>query len=130
MPWRRFNHILMNKLNIKLKLKILVLLSLILQGGNVLAESGRLGAFFFGFGKNNVEAGHASTKEIMRQKQAKKAAALNRDTHTEDVEQGKALNTPSPENSASKKSRMTPEERRALRRQIHDAGNEVYVSPK
>lgn len=122
----------MNKLNIKLNLKLFVLLLLALQGGNVLAESGRLGAGFFSFGKNNAEGGNTPTKEIMRQKQVKKAAALNREKHPDAGEQGKELNTPNSENSnlTSKKSRMTPEERRALRRQIHDAGNDVYVSPK
>lgn len=120
----------MNNLNIK----FLLLLLLALQGGNVLAESGRLGAGFLGFGKNNTEGGNVSTKEVVRQKQAKKTAALNRQKRTEAAQDGhsKELNTPNSENlnSTSKKSRMTPEERRALRRQIHDAGNDVYVSPK
>ncbi|MES2047589.1 MAG: hypothetical protein V4447_04250 [Pseudomonadota bacterium] len=124
----------MNKLKIKLNIKILVLLLLALQGGNVSAESGRLGAGFFGFGKNNVEGGNASTKETMRQKQAKKAAALKSEKRSAAAqdEQGKELNAPNSENSNSnsRKSRMTPEERRALRRQIHDAGSEVYVAPK
>ena len=109
-----------------------------LQGGNVLAETGRLGAGFFGLGKNNAEGGNTSAKEIARQKQARKTTAINREkrpataTATATDEQGKELNAPNSENSnlASKKSRMTPEERRALRRQIHDAGNDVYVSPK
>lgn len=122
----------MNKLNIKLNLKFLVVLLLALRGGNVFADPGRLGAGFFGFGKSNAEGGNASTKEIMRQKQAKKAAALHREKIPEGAEQGKELNAPNSGNSnlTSKKSRMTPEERRALRRQIHDAGNDVYVSPK
>ncbi len=118
----------MNKLNIK----FLALLLMVLQGGNVLAEPGRLGSGFFGFGKNNAEGGSATPKEILRQKQIKKAAVLNREKQLEGADQGKELNTPNSENSnlTSKKSRMTPEERRALRRQIHDAGNDVYVSPK
>lgn len=123
----------MNKSNIKLNRKFLVLLLLALQGGNVLAESGRFGGGFFGFGKNNAEGANASTKEVMRQKQ-KKAAALKSEKRTgiaQDV-QGKELKTPDSENSGStsKKNRMTPEERRALRRQIHDASNDVYVAPK
>jgi hypothetical protein len=120
----------MNKLNIK----FFVLLLLALQGGNVLAQSSGLGAGFFGFGKNNAEGGSASIKETVRQKQASKTAATSREKRpvaTQDV-QGKESNAPNSENSnlTSKKSRMTPEERRALRRQIHDAGNDVYVSPK
>ena len=118
----------------KFHIKLFLLLFFILSNGAALANSGNIGGGFFGFGKNTVEVSGDSPKEILHERQAKKTAALSKEKKAEITrdEQRKESNLANSgnQNLASKKNRMTLEERRALRRQIHDASSEVYVSPK
>jgi hypothetical protein len=114
--------------------KFFVLLLLSLRGGIASADVGRFGSGFFGFGKNNVESADGSHKDLQRQKQVNKAPGRNGEKRTGLInqEQGKEANKQSIENSttALKKNRLTPDERRALRRQIRDASNDLNAPSK
>lgn len=113
--------------------KLFFLISLAFFANNAIAESGRLGGGFLGFGKDTVEISSGSPKEVLRERQARKSATLAKEKKGEITrnEPGKSPTLPMLESQINaKKSRMTAEERRALRRQIHDAGNDVYISPK
>lgn len=118
----------------KFQFKLFTLLFFILCNGNVFAHANDLGGGFFGFGSNAVGVGSETQKDVLHERQAKKTAALSKEKKAEIAqnEHRKELNQldTGNQNLVSKKNRMTPEERRALRRQIHDVGNEVYVSPK
>lgn len=115
-------------------IKLVLFLVFTFFGGSAFAEIIGLGGGFFGTGKNTVGISSNSPKEVLRERQAKKAAALSNEKKAEIArnEQPKESIQPNSDhqNPASKKNRMTLEERRALRRQIHDAGSDVYVSPK
>lgn len=117
----------------KAHIKFLVLLLLNLQCSVVKADSGRFGGGFFLFGKNTVEIAEGSYKNQQRQKQADKTTVRKwekRDVIT-NKEQSKNLSKQATENAnVTKKNRLTPEERLALRRQIQDASNDLYVIPK
>lgn len=118
----------------KAYIKFLVLLTLSLHGDFASADSGRFGGGLLSFGKNNIDGGEVSRKELVRERQTIKATGRNNEKRARFVDQ--AVNNESikqsPENSNAplKKNRMTPDERRALRRQIHDVGNDLYVPPK
>ena len=118
----------------KFQFKLFVFIFFILFEGHALADATGLGGGFFGFGRNAVGVSSGSPKEVLHERQAKKTAALSAEKKVEIArnEQRKELNPPNSgnQNSTSKKNRMTHDERRALRRHIHDAGSEVYDSPK
>ena len=118
----------------KFQFKLFSLIFLTLIGADALAESNSLGGSFFGFNRNTVVASSDLPKDVLHERQAKKTAVLSKEKKAEIArsEQRKESDQPNSgnQNSTLKKNRMTLEERRALRRQIHDAGNEVYVLPK
>ena len=118
----------------KFKFKSFALFFFILFEGHALADSTGLGGGFFGFGRNAIDVSIGSPKEVLHERQTKKTAAFSAEKKAEITrhEQRKEVNQPNSgnQNLASKKNRMTLEERRALRRQIHDAGSEVYDAPK
>lgn len=117
----------------KAHIKFLVLLLLNLQCGVVKADSGRFRGEFFLFGKNTVETAEGSNKDQQRQKKTDKTIVRKwekRDVIT-NKEQSKNLSKQTTDNAnIIKKNRLTPEERLALRRQIQDASNDLYVIPK
>lgn len=111
----------------KLRLKLVGLIVLLMVGGSVCAEPGRFGGGFFGSGKASTMAGNdAPRKELMRQRRAEKAAGRPVDQRSEYA--GKELNKDVDRmDRTPRKNRLTPDERRALRRQIHEASNELHA---
>jgi hypothetical protein len=90
-----------------------------------LAEPGRFGNFF-SFGKNPAP----ERREAQLQHADKK---MEKDVLVDDRNDAKRQAPPAanPSNGNAdtnqKRSRMTPDERRALRRQINEAGHDIYV---
>lgn len=108
----------------KLPLKLAGLLMLSLAGG-VCAEPGRFGGGFFGAGKSGAMVGNdVQHKELLRQRRAEKAAGRQLDQRPESA--GRELNKDVDRmDRTPRKNRLTPDERRALRRQIREASNEL-----
>lgn len=108
--------------------------------GNALAESGKAAGGFFGFGKRQGETHRnpsqdnvASRKEFQKQRQGERALdhrAEKPSNEKQNLDSSKA-NAPNGDGAGNAKTgRLTLEERRALRRQIRDAGNDIYTKPK
>lgn len=118
----------------KFQFKLFVVIFFILFEGQALAYATGIGGRFFGFGRNTAEVSSGSPKDVLHERQTKKTAAHSAEKKAEIArnEQRKELSPPNlgDQKSASKKNRMTLDERRALRRQIHDASSEVYDLPK
>jgi hypothetical protein len=103
---------------------------------NSLAKAGGVGVGggFLDFGGNRVAVNGSSSKEILRERPIKRTSPAPQDKKAgidgvDKKKEGGLLN-PQNQNLATKKNRMTIDERRALRRQIYDAGHDVYVAPK
>lgn len=90
-----------------------------------LAEPGRFGGFF-SFGKSKAPEHREEQVQRVADKKMEKEALV------EQRNEAKRQAAPAgPSNgggeATQKRSRMTPDERRALRRQINDAGHDIYV---
>lgn len=113
----------------RIQLTLLILLSL--HGGFALADSGRFAGSFWGLGKNNAEGREILRKEPLTQRRPEKSAGRNNERRSglSNQELKKDLSKHNSENlnAPAQKNRLTPDERRALRRQIHDAGNDLDV---
>jgi hypothetical protein len=118
----------------KLHIHLFFFLLFSLFGENSLAKSGGVGGGFLDFGGNRVAVNGSSSKEILRERPIKRTSPAPQDKKAgidgvDKKKEGGLLN-PQNQNLATKKNRMTIDERRALRRQIHDAEHDVYVAPK
>ncbi|MBX9899578.1 MAG: hypothetical protein K2Y28_02230 [Burkholderiaceae bacterium] len=108
--------------------------------GNALAESSKAAGGFLGFGKrqgethrNNSPENVASRKEFQKQRQGERAFDHRAEKPALDKQNGEnpKPNAPSGDGAGNAKTgRLTLEERRALRRQIREAGNDIYTKPK
>ncbi|MBI3285942.1 MAG: hypothetical protein HYZ65_13995 [Burkholderiales bacterium] len=112
-------------------LKLPVLLLLLMTAGTVAAEPSRSGGSFWGrLGGNEVTRRDETLRRRHERQQARRA---ERD---EMLEGERCAERRSGEiacvrpDGMQKRNRLTPDERRALRRQIQDAGHELYVPAK
>ncbi|MDO8653035.1 MAG: hypothetical protein Q7R66_12680 [Undibacterium sp.] len=112
----------------KLKVTFFLLLFLNIQG---YAENSRLGRGVLGFGINDSEVFEVAHNERKLQQSVNKKEGritgkrTDSEQHSDGAQPNKAIegNT----KGALKQNRLTLEERRALRRQIHDANNDLYI---
>ncbi len=99
----------------------------------VIAEPGHAKVGFLGFGKaqNNKPAEHKDV-QVLRQEEKKANKEVSIDSAMEDVNADKKNlgRTDGKFGANQKRSRLTAGERRALRRQIQDAGQEIYIPAK
>lgn len=113
-------------------LRYSVLVLTLMSAGSACAEPGRI-SNFFGFGKAQVSARQAERKE---QKMLQQERKMNRQFDKDGAEhegvdvKKSAERSADKSDTAQKRSRMTLDERRALRRQIQDAGHDIYVPSK
>jgi len=92
---------------------------------SALAEPGHFGGFF-SFGKSNApEHREAQLQRAADKKMEKETLIDERNDSKRQVPVANPSNA-NPDNT-QKRSRMTPDERRALRRQINEAGHDIYV---
>ncbi|MES2105126.1 MAG: hypothetical protein V4634_13995 [Pseudomonadota bacterium] len=92
------------------------------------AEPGRFSSFF-SFGKSQAPE-HRERREAQLQRAADKKMEKEAvvDDRNEARRQAPVANPSNGNGEATqKRSRMTPDERRALRRQINEAGHDIYV---
>ncbi|WP_394781985.1 hypothetical protein [Undibacterium sp.] len=88
------------------------------------AEPGRFGNFF-SFGKSQAsEQKEAHINRATDKKMEKEAIA---EEHADNKRLPAASPSAANTDTSQKRSRMTPDERRALRRQINEAGHDIYV---
>ncbi|MFZ6644137.1 hypothetical protein ACO0LO_00340 [Undibacterium sp. TJN25] len=106
------------------RLKFIFLLLLQAASVTAFAEPGRFGNFF-SFGKSQAP----EQKEAQLHRAADKK--MEKESIAEEHAENKRLPAASPSaantETNQKRSRMTPDERRALRRQINEAGHDIYV---
>ncbi len=94
--------------------------------GIALAEPGRFGAGFFSFGKSHAPEHREAQLQRAADKKMEKEALI--DERNDNKRHPPAANPANGNNDAAqKRSRLTPDERRALRRQINEAGHDIYV---
>lgn len=112
---------------------------LIGAAGNALAESGKAAGGFFGFGKRQAETRgnklHENVASNEFQKQRQRQRALDHRAEKPATDKPNAdnqkPNAPSGDGAGNARTgRLTLEERRALRRQIREAGNDIYTKQK
>ncbi len=115
--------------------KYLIFFGFLLAGiGASAADAGRERAWFSGK-KELSQAGQAqSHKEQIKQRRAERVAARenikNAQQDAHEQTKGGNLDASTDLDTAVGKGRLTLEERRALRRQIREASNNLYVPPK
>lgn len=116
----------MNIPHLKLSVSLLVLVTT----GAALAEPGH-GGGFFGFSGHFAGRDPARREEVLQRQQERRAERkeANGAERCNEARRAGERACANPE-SAPKRNRLSPEERRALRRQIQNAGQELYVPAK
>lgn len=110
----------------KLYLKLIGLLLLLFASSSACAEPGRFSGGSLVNGKANAMAGNdAPRRELLRQHRADKVAGRPIEQRPESA--GKALHKDADRaDRTPRKNRLTPDERRTLRRQIQETSNELH----
>ena len=115
--------------------KLLPLFMLLIATGYAQAEPKRFGQGFLQFG------GRQENREVLRAERFKRFQERRNENGVPNGEEpdfranlkrSERQNELSPENERPQETRrryLTPEERRALRKRIQDAGNEIYTPP-
>ncbi|MCU6433451.1 hypothetical protein LPB67_06605 [Undibacterium sp. Jales W-56] len=121
-----------NQMNISY-LRCSVLVLTLMSAGVACAEPGRFGNFFgFPRGQNNAHQAERKEQKILQQERKVNSQPVRDGGEPEGIDAKKNLEHAAADKSETtqKRSRMTLDERRALRRQIQDAGHDIYVPSK
>jgi hypothetical protein len=119
---------------LKMFSKCVIFFGLLFVGFVASADAGKAPNWVYGKKEVSQAGPDMPRREIMKQRRAERAATRENNKNAQpdrhEQNQDRNLDASKGPDPAVGKGRLTPEERRALRRQIREASNNLYVPPK